>query len=442
MKHYPYIFWDLDGTIINSYNGVAKSVQKGLGSQGVTVDWENRDQMLKYIGPPLRVSFTGFAGLTPEQAEKAVAAYRDYYIPDGMFDCTPFPGIREALGRSRKAGRKNLLASSKPEFMCHQILDRFDLSAPFDEIVGATPDGRIDTKLQVLEEVRENFDLRRLMLCITGGEPLLYPDFFELLGRANEMGYQWGMTTNGTLITREKAKLLRQTGMKTVSVSIDGLEESHDRQRGLDSGYRMAMQGIQNLIDEGGFQEIQVTTVVNHSNIHELDALYTIFEKMDIDSWRVINLEPIGRALDYPDMMLTPEDYRRLFAFIYEKRLEQMPVVYGCAHFLGVNLERELRDWYFTCSAGLHVASIMSNGDIGACLDIERRPEFVQGNIFEDRFKDVWENKFQIFRKDLALENEKCRECSEAKFCHGGAYHTWDFDNKCPQVCFKDVLFV
>ena len=135
---------------------------------------------------------------------------------------------------------------------------------------GAVSGLPMDKYLQVLEEVRENFDLRRLMLCITGGEPLLYPDFFELLGRANEMGYQWGMTTNGTLITREKAKLLRQTGMKTVSVSIDGLEESHDRQRGLDGGYRMAMQGIQNLIDEGGFQEIQVTTVVNHSNIHEL----------------------------------------------------------------------------------------------------------------------------------------------------------------------------
>lgn len=306
---------------------------------------------------------------------------------------------------------------------------------------GAVSGLPMDKYLQVLEEVRENFDLRRLMLCITGGEPMLYPDFFELLGRANEMGYQWGMTTNGTLITREKAKLLRQTGMKTVSVSIDGLEESHDRQRGLDGGYRMAMQGIQNLIDEGGFQEIQVTTVVNHSNIHELDALYTIFEKMDIDSWRVINLEPIGRALEYPDMMLTPEDYRRLFAFIYEKRLEQMPVVYGCAHFLGVNLERELRDWYFTCSAGLHVASIMSNGDIGACLDIERRPETIQGNIFKDSFTDVWKNRFEFFRRPLSDLNERCGSCPESKWCAGGAHHSWDYDNNRPMVCFKGMFF-
>ena len=203
--------------------------------------------------------------------------------------------------------------------------------------------------LQVLREVRDNFDQRHMMLCITGGEPMLYPDFFELMGEAKDMGFRWGMTTNGTLITREKARLLRETGMGTVSVSIDGLEKTHDRQRGLPGGYRLAMEGIQNLIDVGGFKTIQVTTVINHSNIDELDPLYEIFEKMDIDSWRVINLEPIGRALEYPDLMLTKEDYRRLFAFIYQKRMERMPVTYGCSHFLGLDLERELRGWYFFC---------------------------------------------------------------------------------------------
>ena len=131
--------------------------------------------------------------------------------------------------------------------------------------------------LQVLREVRDNFDQRHMMLCITGGEPMLYPDFFELMGEAKDMGFRWGMTTNGTLITREKARLLRETGMVTVSVSIDGLEKTHDRQRGLPGGYRLAMEGIQNLIDVGGFKTIQVTTVINHSNIDELAPLYAIF---------------------------------------------------------------------------------------------------------------------------------------------------------------------
>jgi radical SAM protein with 4Fe4S-binding SPASM domain len=162
---------------------------------------------------------------------------------------------------------------------------------------------------------------------------------------------------------------------------------------------------------------------------------------MDIDSWRVIGLEPIGRALLRPELMLTPDDQRRLFSFIYEKRSEQMPVTYGCSHFVGFDYEHEVRDWYFLCNAGIYTASIMANGDITACLDIERRPEFIQGNILKDRFKDVWENKFREFRRDLSDTCEKCKNCSEANFCHGDAFHTWDFDANTPQVCFKDILF-
>jgi radical SAM protein with 4Fe4S-binding SPASM domain len=151
-----------------------------------------------------------------------------------------------------------------------------------------------------------------------------------------------------------------------------------------------------------------VRTSVEEANLKD--------DKVDIDSWRVINLEPIGRALEYPDLMLTKEDYRRLFAFIYQKRMERMPVTYGCSHFLGLDLERELRGWYFFCGAGIHVASIMCNGDIGACLDIERRPETIQGNIFRDSFTDVWKNRFKIFRRPMSDFNEKCRVCPEAKW--------------------------
>ena len=163
----------------------------------------------------------------------------------------------------------------------------------------------------ILDQVKEDFDLGRLQLCITGGEPLLRPDFFEILGYAHELGYHWGMTSNATLITPEVAHRLAEVGMDTISVSIDGLPETHDKLRGTPGGYERAMRGIQALIDEKVFKAVQVTTVVNHENIGELDALFAIMDKLDIDSWRVINLEPIGRALQWPSRMLTDEDYLR-----------------------------------------------------------------------------------------------------------------------------------
>ena len=299
----------------------------------------------------------------------------------------------------------------------------------------------VDEYRRILEEVKEDFDLRRLYLCITGGEPLLRPEFFDILGYAHELGYRWGMTTNATLITGEVAHRLAEAGMRTVSVSIDGLRETHDRLRGLTGGYDAAMRGIQKLIAENTFQNVQVTTVVNHENIGELDELFLVMDGLDIDSWRVINLEPIGRALQWPNRMLTQEDYRRLFSFIREKRLAGYPVEYGCSHYLGPELEGELRDWYWLCNAGIYTASIMSNGDVGACLDIERRPETIQGNIRETRFRDIWESRFALFRKDLSAESEYCRECRHADHCRGDAHHSWDYDKNVPRLCFKGMLF-
>ena len=110
-------------------------------------------------------------------------------------------------------------------------------------------------------------------------------------------------------------------------------------------------------------------------------------------------------------------------------------------HFLGLDYEREVRKHYFICNAGIYVAAITSTGDITSCLDIERRPETVFGNILTDRLKDVWENGFQIFRGGLAEKSEKCRTCSQLEFCAGGACHSWDYDKNEQRMCFKDVLF-
>lgn len=294
---------------------------------------------------------------------------------------------------------------------------------------------------KLLTQVKADLGTKKKMICITGGEPLLRKDFFEITKVIQDLGFAWGMTSNATLITPEVAHKLKETGMRTISVSIDGLEPTHDAFRRTPGGYQRAMQGIQNLLDEGGFEAIQVTTVVTHQNISELDALFEVFDKMDIDSWRVIGIEPMGRAKEHPELLLTPEDNQTIMEFIRNKRIAGEPVEYGCSHYLGLEYEHEIRDWYFLCTAGIYTASITASGDIIACLDIERRPEFVQGNIFKDNFADVWKNKFQCFRKDLAEENEKCRACEHKKFCHGGSYHSWDFDKNEQQVCFRDILF-
>lgn len=150
MKKYKYIFWDLDGTIINSYEGVSKSIRYALEPYGIRIEGE--ENLRKFIGPPLRDSFPRLAGLPEEYVEEAVARYRERYIPIGVYECELFPYVRETVETFKAAGKIQVLSSSKPEAQCKQVLEKFQLTELLDEIVGASQDGKIDTKIQVLNE--------------------------------------------------------------------------------------------------------------------------------------------------------------------------------------------------------------------------------------------------------------------------------------------------
>lgn len=150
MKDYKYIFWDLDGTIINSYNGVTRSVQYALSKFGI--DEQDPDTLRRYIGPPLRDSFQKISGLTREQADQGLDYYRERYNKIGLYECDLFPQVKETLQYYQTKGKVQFLSSSKPEVMCRKILHNLKVDHCFDEIVGASLDGKIDTKQEVLHE--------------------------------------------------------------------------------------------------------------------------------------------------------------------------------------------------------------------------------------------------------------------------------------------------
>ena len=290
--------------------------------------------------------------------------------------------------------------------------------------------------LGVLDKVAKDFEGRLPMLNITGGEPLLRKDFFEIVSHAKELGFSWGMTSNGTLITKEVARKLKEAGMSTISVSLDGTKEYHDAFRRSKNAYERTVEGLRNL-KEQGFKEVQATTVVTPKNLPLLDDLLQVLCEIDVDSWRLVGMEPIGRALDNPELLLSKEEQLTLLRYIRDKREEGYPLTYACSHWLGYDYEREVRDWYFFCDAGIRTASIMANGDIGACLDIDRRPETIQGNVLHDDFTEVWKNRFRIFRKPLSNRCEECRNCPDEAFCRGGSAHTWDYEKNRQLICFR-----
>lgn len=296
----------------------------------------------------------------------------------------------------------------------------------------------------VLDEVAHAYPPESIMICLTGGEPLLHPDFFRIAQYSTQLGFSCGITTNGTLISKEVARKIADCGICSVTVSLDGLEDSHDWFRHQSGVFRRAVEGIQNLKALRGDRPLlQTTTVIHKKNIQQMDAQLKLMVDLEVDSWRVINLEPIGRALEHQDLLLDGEEYRKLLDFIREKRYDpgiSMEVSYGCSHYLPIEYERTVRDNYYLCGSGIFVASILCNGDIYSCLDIQRRPELIQGNIRTHSFVDVWENGFEAFRKDRTEHCADCTGCPDKRYCQGDSAHTWDYDNNRPLLCLKQLL--
>lgn len=158
------VVFDMDGTLIDSSEGVTKSVNYALKHYGKEV--EELTKLNCCIGPPLIYSFTKFFGMTEEEAREAIDIYRERYDTIGVFECRLFPDIVPCMEELRNKGYRIALGSSKPEEMCRKILDHFNITKYFDDITGATKDGRIDTKEEVLRELirREGGDASGMIL--------------------------------------------------------------------------------------------------------------------------------------------------------------------------------------------------------------------------------------------------------------------------------------
>ena len=291
------------------------------------------------------------------------------------------------------------------------------------------------------KSISKKINANQILINVTGGEPLLRKDLFEVMEYATDLGFRWGITTNGILLNDEIIEKMKKTKLATMSISIDGLEETHDKFRMCKGAFRKTIENIEKLRQDKFLHSFQITTVVNKTNIKELEDLYKLMQELEVDSWRVINIDPIGRANDNNNLQLDDEDYRYLVNFIKEKRQKsKFKVTAGCSHYVGMKYEKEIRKNMFYCGAGLTIASILYNGDIYVCPNVERRKELIQGNVRKDDFIDVWENKFKWFRDLDKLKCDECKKCKDWKYCRGDSLHTWDFEKCKPKICLNKIM--
>ena len=152
-----YIFWDLDGTLTESGEGIINSVLYALEKKGIYE--KDREKLASFVGPPLRESFMKHYGMDMQGADECLKSYREYFVERGMFENKVYPGIPEVLEKLYEEGYILVVATSKPEPFSIKIAEHFDIAKYFRFIGGSSLDEKRNKKADVIRYVLDTLDL-------------------------------------------------------------------------------------------------------------------------------------------------------------------------------------------------------------------------------------------------------------------------------------------
>ena len=206
---YRYLFFDFDGTLYDTVEGITRCVQYALRKRGMDAPL---DSLRCFAGPPLDDMFMEKFGFTREDAEQAVRDFRERYVPIGLYESRPFPGLKDLLRDLHAAGYRLGVTTSKPQVLAEELLRREDLHDLFDCICGAAEEGEGNAKWQVLRRAMER-------LHAPEGESVLIGDTkYDVAGAKRCgipcIGVGYGYAAEGEL---------EQAGADAVAADLDAL---------------------------------------------------------------------------------------------------------------------------------------------------------------------------------------------------------------------------
>lgn len=165
---YKTILFDLDGTLTDSGIGITNSVAYSLKKFGIEA--KSREELFRFVGPPLLDAFSEYYGFSKEESEKALAFYREYFSEKGIFENIVYNGVEDMLKKLKEMGKDILLATAKPEQFAIRILKHFGLFDYFDFIAGATMDESRNQKDAVIKYAIDSFGIRDAQTAVMVGD--------------------------------------------------------------------------------------------------------------------------------------------------------------------------------------------------------------------------------------------------------------------------------
>lgn len=278
--------------------------------------------------------------------------------------------------------------------------------------------------LLVLDDVRSVMDAEKILVVTTGGEPLVRKDICVCGKAIRGKGFHWGMVSNGFLLDEKLCDQLLDAGLETIAISLDGFADAHNWLRGSQRSFLLAERAIKILVNKNITWD--VITCVNQKNFERLDSFKQYLIDIGVRDWRIFTIIPMGRAAAHDDLQLSNLQFRGLMDFIVKVRKEgTIHLSYSCEGFLG-DYELKVRDYPYFCQSGINVGSVLADGSISGCLSM--RTHYHQGNIYRDKFTDIWNQKFELYRNREWMKTGLCKTCEMWNYCQGNGMHLRDND--------------
>lgn len=287
-------------------------------------------------------------------------------------------------------------------------------------------DGKELTIHELADLVNQLANLKCERIQLTGGEPLLRNDWEQIVDIITRSDIEVTLISNGYLITDNIAKRIKESGISTVGISMDGNEETHNLMRNSSSSFNNCLRAITNLSNHG--VSVGVLTTINILNIDELENIRQILIQHNVSSWRLQIPSLIGRMAEQKKLMPVAEDIEKIIKYIVQTREDDRIIVIpgDSIGYYGIN-EKMIRDVggdlpYFTgCYAGCLSVAIESNGDVKGCLALPH--ELCEGNIRETSLREIWtrEDAFSYNRKfKISMLEGACGKCPFGEICRAG----------------------
>ncbi len=268
------------------------------------------------------------------------------------------------------------------------------------------------------------------VIILTGGEPLLREDIFELAQYGTQLGLRMVMAPNGTLIDAEKASRIKMSGIQRVSISLDGAtEESHDQFRRVKGAFAGALRGIDHLKKTA--LEFQINTTITRQNRSELSAILDLAVRLGAVAHHIFLLVPTGRGRELAEQAVEAAEYERILNWFYDQR-ERVPLQLKatCAPQYYRILRQRARAEGKKITSQTHGLDALTRGclgGIGFCFISHRgdvQPcgylEVLSGNVRERSLRTIWEESsvFQELR-NFSLYRGRCGNCEYIRICGG-----------------------